>query len=223
LEIAEKLAESGEVDIIVVDSVAALVPKAELEGELEDHHPGAQARLMSKGLRRIKGVANKTNTAIVFTNQMREKIGIAYGNPEVTPGGRALKFYSTVRIEIRRLEGIRKAGEAPKGNRVRAKVVKNKVAPPFRNAEFSIIFGEGIDRIDSIIDASEQLGVVERAGSHYKYNGKSYNGREKFGGFLESDQQIFADIEQKVMSAFNTKMGRAEEPTESKPGDPKPA
>ncbi len=200
LEICEILLKSGALDVIVIDSVAALVPKAELEGEIGDSHMGLQARLMSQALRKITGVVSKTKTSVVFINQLREKIGIMFGNPEVTPGGRALKFYSSVRIDIRRIDSI-KNGTVAIGNRVRARVVKNKVAPPFKSAEFDIMYGRGISREGSILDVGVEMGIVEKSGSWYSYkDDRIGQGRENAKMYLTQNLKAMEEIEKKVKS-----------------------
>ena len=203
LEIAEALVRSGAIDIIVVDSVAALVPKAEIDGDMGDAHVGLQARLMSQALRKLAGVLNKSNTAIVFINQLREKVGVMFGNPETTPGGRALKFYASVRLDIRKIENLKQDGEVF-GNRVRVKVVKNKVAPPFREAEFDIIYGKGISKSGNILDLGVNLDIVEKSGSWFAYDGTRIGqGRENAKRYLEENPEIMADIEKKVRTKFN--------------------
>ena len=203
LEIAEALVRSGAIDIIVVDSVAALVPKAEIDGDMGDSHVGLQARLMSQALRKLAGVLNKSNTAIIFINQLREKVGIMFGNPETTPGGRALKFYASVRLDIRKTENLKQDGEVF-GNRVRVKVVKNKVAPPFREAEFDIIYGKGISKSGNILDLGVNLDIVEKSGSWFSYNGARIGqGREKAKKYLEENPEIMAEVEKKVRDKFN--------------------
>lgn len=195
LDITEELVRSGAVDIVVVDSVAALVPKAEIEGSMEDQQMGLQARLMSKALRKLTGVIGKTNTTVVFINQLRMKIGISYGNPEVTTGGNALKYYASVRLEIRRTEGVKKDAEDI-GNHVRVRVLKNKVAPPFRQAEFDIIFGKGICKIGNIIDVAVNLDIIKKAGAWFSYNDEKLGqGREKAKELLESNPALLAEIE----------------------------
>ena len=203
LEIAEALVRSGAIDIIVVDSVAALVPKAEIDGDMGDAHVGLQARLMSQALRKLAGVINKSNSVIVFINQLREKVGIMFGNPETTPGGRALKFYASVRMDIRKIENIKQDGEV-KGNRVRVKVVKNKVAPPFREAEFDIVYGKGISKSGNILDLGINLGLVEKSGSWFGYNGTRIGqGRENAKKYLEDNPEIMKEIEEKIRNNFN--------------------
>ncbi|MGN1327636.1 MAG: recombinase RecA [Clostridia bacterium] len=203
LEIAEALVRSGAIDIIVVDSVAALVPKAEIDGDMGDAHVGLQARLMSQALRKLAGVLNKSNTAIIFINQLREKVGIMFGNPETTPGGRALKFYASVRLDIRKVENLKQDGEVF-GNRVRVKVVKNKVAPPFREAEFDIIYGKGISKSGNILDLGVNLDIVEKSGSWFAYNGARIGqGRENAKKYIEDNPEVMAEIEKKVREKFN--------------------
>ena len=203
LEIVEALVRSGAIDIIVVDSVAALVPKAEIDGDMGDAHVGLQARLMSQALRKLAGVLNKSNTAIIFINQLREKVGIMFGNPETTPGGRALKFYSSVRLDIRKIENLKQDGEVF-GNRVRVKVVKNKVAPPFREAEFDIIYGKGISKAGNILDLGVNLDIVEKSGSWFSYDGTRIGqGRENAKRYIEENPEVMADIEKKVRAKFN--------------------
>ena len=204
LEIAEALVRSGAIDIIVVDSVAALVPKAEIDGDMGDSHVGLQARLMSQALRKLTGVINKSNCVIVFINQLREKVGVLFGNPETTPGGRALKFYSSVRLDIRRIENIKQDGEVL-GNRVRVKVVKNKVAPPFREAEFDIIYGKGISNEGCVLDLATDLDIVNKSGAWFAYNGQKIGqGRENAKAFLEKNPEILKEIEKKVRDNFDT-------------------
>ena len=199
LEIAEALARSGAVDVIIVDSVAALVPKAEIAGTMGDSHVGLHARLMSQALRKLTSILNKTNTAAIFINQLREKVGVMFGNPEVTTGGRALKFYSTVRIDVRRIESIKDASGII-GNRTRAKVVKNKVAPPFKEAEFDIMFGEGISKEGNVIDIGVLYDVVQKGGSWYSYNGDRIGqGRDKVKEFLKEHPEITEEIYNKIM------------------------
>ena len=203
LEIAEALVRSGALDIIVVDSVAALVPKAEIDGDMGDSHIGLQARLMSQALRKLAGAINKSKTVIVFINQLREKVGIMFWNPETTPGGRALKFYASVRLDIRRIENIKQDGEVI-GNRTRVKVVKNKVAPPFREAEFDILYGEGISKEGSILDLAVNLDIVEKSGAWFSYNGaKIGQGRENVKKYLKENPKILAEIEQKIRDNYS--------------------
>ncbi len=203
LEIAESLVRSGAVDIVVVDSVAALVPKAEIEGEMGDSHMGLQARLMSQALRKLAGTISKSNTTIVFINQLREKIGVMFGNPETTTGGRALKFYSSVRLDIRRIDSI-KQGDEILGNRTRVKVVKNKVAPPFKQAEFDIMYGKGISKVGSILDSGVAAEVIDKAGSWYSYEEHRLGqGRENSKDFLTENPDIALEIESKIRKHFN--------------------
>ena len=198
LDITEELVRSGAVDIVVVDSVAALVPKAEIEGSMEDQQMGLQARLMSKALRKLTGIIGKTNTTVIFINQLRMKIGVMYGNPETTTGGTALKYYSSVRMEIRRVEGL-KGENGDVGNHVRVKVLKNKVAPPFRMAEFDIIFGKGICKIGNILDVAVNLDIVKKAGAWFSFNEEKLGqGRDKSKEFLGENPEILKEIEQKV-------------------------
>ncbi|AZK47723.1 recombinase RecA [Paenibacillus lentus] len=203
LEIAEALVRSGAVDIIVIDSVAALVPKAEIEGEMGDSHVGLQARLMSQALRKLSGAISKSKTIAIFINQLREKVGIMFGNPETTPGGRALKFYSTIRLDVRRVETI-KMGNDMVGNRTRVKVVKNKVAPPFKQAEIDIMYGEGISREGSIIDIGVEHDIVDKSGAWYSYSGERLGqGRENAKQYLKDNPQIADAIEQKIREVSN--------------------
>ena len=198
LEIADRLILSGALDVVVIDSVAALVPKGELEGEMGDSKMGLQARLMSQALRKLTATISKTNTICIFINQLREKIGVMFGNPETTTGGNALKFYASVRLDIRRMSQI-KDGEEAIGNRVKVKVVKNKVAPPFRTAEFDIVFGEGISKIGEIIDMGVEMGIVQKSGSWFSYNGdKLGQGREAVKGLLHDNPQLADEIENKI-------------------------
>jgi protein RecA len=214
LEIAEALVRSGALDIIVVDSVAALVPKAEIDGDMGDAHVGLQARLMSQALRKLAGVINKSKCVIVFINQLREKVGVMFGNPETTPGGRALKFYASVRLDIRRVESLKQDGEVI-GNRTRVKVVKNKVAPPFREAEFDIIYGKGISKEGNILDAAVNLDIVEKSGSWFSYNGERIGqGRENVKEYLAKNPKIAEEIEGKIRAnyekAFEKSLGEEE-------------
>ncbi len=198
LEIAETMVRSGAVDIIIVDSVAALVPKAEIEGDMGDAHVGLQARLMSQALRKLTGVISKSNCSVIFINQLREKVGVMFGNPETTTGGRALKFYSSIRMDVRRIEAIKQAGEVI-GNRTRVKVVKNKIAPPFREAEFDIMFGKGISREGDILDLAANLNVINKSGAWYAYNGnKIGQGRENAKIYLREHPDVMSEVESKV-------------------------
>jgi len=201
LEIMDMLIRSGALDVVVIDSVAALVPRAEIEGEMGDSHVGLQARLMSQALRKLTGNIHRSQTTAIFINQLREKIGVMYGSPEITPGGRALKFYSSVRIDIRRIETI-KDGQTSIGNRVRAKIVKNKVAPPFRLAEFDIMFGEGISRVGSLLDVAVTEGIVRKSGAWYSYdNDQLGQGRENSKRFLQENPEVAVQLQAKVLEA----------------------
>ncbi len=203
LEIAEALVRSGAVDIIVVDSVAALVPKAEIEGEMGDSHVGLQARLMSQALRKLSGAINKSKVIAIFINQLREKVGVMFGNPETTPGGRALKFYSTIRLDIRRVETL-KQGNDMIGNRTRIKVVKNKVAPPFKQCEVDIMYGEGVSKEGSIIDIGTEMEIVQKSGAWFSYNGDRLGqGRENSKQFLKENPHISDSIEKKIRESSN--------------------
>ena len=202
LEITESLVRSGALDVIVVDSVAALVPKAEIDGDMGDSHMGLQARLMSQALRKLAGAINKSKTVLIFINQLREKIGIMFGNPETTTGGRALKFYASVRMDIRRIENIKQDGEV-RGNRVRVKVIKNKVAPPFREAEFDVMYGEGISKVGNVLDMAVNLDIIQKAGSWFSYNGERVGqGRENVKKYLKENPDILEEVEQKVRDNF---------------------
>ncbi len=198
LEIADMLIRSGALDVLVIDSVAALTPRAEIEGEMGDSHVGLQARLMSQALRKLTATLNKTNTIAIFINQLREKIGVMYGSPEVTPGGRALKFYSSVRLDIRRIEAIKDGAEVI-GNRTRVKVVKNKVSSPFRQAEFDIMFGKGISREGSLLDVGVDLGLIKKSGAWYTYDGEQLGqGRENAKAFLVENPEIMVEVSERI-------------------------
>lgn len=203
LEIAEALVRSGAVDVVVIDSVAALVPKAEIEGEMGDSHIGLQARLMSQALRKLSGAINKSKSTAIFINQIREKVGVMFGNPETTPGGRALKFYSSVRLEVRRAETL-KQGSDILGNRAKIKVVKNKVAPPFKVAEVDIMYGEGISREGELIDVGSDLDIIEKSGSWYSYNGERLGqGRENAKQFLKENAEVMAEVKEKIRKHYD--------------------
>ncbi|WP_029552063.1 recombinase RecA [Thermocrinis jamiesonii] len=212
LEIAESLLRSGAVDVIVIDSVAALVPKDELEGEMGEAHVGKQARLMAQALRKLKSLAHNANAAVIFINQLREKIGVMFGNPETTPGGRALKFFADMRLDVRRI-GDAKEGESKVGSRVRVKVVKNKLAPPFREAEFDMIYGEGICKLCDLVDTAAELGVIKKSGAWYSYGEiRLGQGRDQAKKFLQENPELAKEIEQKVrevagIATANTKEG----------------
>jgi len=215
LEIADMLIRSGALDVLVIDSVAALVPRAEIEGEMGDSHVGLQARLMSQALRKLAGTLNKSRTTAVFINQLREKIGVMFGSPETTPGGRALKFYSSVRLDIRRIESI-KDGTESVGNRVRVKVAKNKMAPPFRLAEFDIMFGEGISREGSLLDIAVDVGVVKKSGAWYTYDDDQLGqGRENSKRFLRENPELAMQLQAKVYEAVGMATGDEEEPEQA--------
>ena len=218
LEITEALIRSGALDVIVVDSVAALVPKAEIDGDMGDSHIGLQARLMSQALRKLAGAINKSKTVLIFINQLREKVGIMFGNPETTTGGRALKYYASVRLDIRKIENIKQDGEVV-GNRARVKVVKNKVAPPFREAEFDIVYGKGISKEGNILDIGVNLDIVEKSGSWFSYNGERIGqGRENVKNYLRENPEMMKEIEEKIRSkfseAFEKSLGDEEESEE---------
>ena len=202
LEITESLVRSGALDVIVVDSVAALVPKAEIDGDMGDSHMGLQARLMSQALRKLAGAINKSKTVLIFINQLREKIGVMFGNPETTTGGRALKFYASVRMDIRKIENIKQDGEV-RGNRVRVKVIKNKVAPPFREAEFDVVYGQGISKEGNILDMAVNLDIIEKAGSWFSYDGERIGqGRENVKKYLKENPEMLEEVEEKVRANF---------------------
>ncbi|MBQ7535289.1 MAG: recombinase RecA [Stomatobaculum sp.] len=201
MEITETMVRSGAVDIVIVDSVAALVPKAEIDGDMGDSHVGLQARLMSQALRKLTGVMAKSNCTVIFINQLREKIGVMFGNPETTTGGRALKFYASVRLDVRRIDSLKQSGEVI-GNRVRVKVVKNKIAPPFKEAEFDIMFGKGISREGDILDLAAKEDIIEKSGAWYAYQGaKIGQGRENAKNYLAQNPAVMAEVEAKVRAA----------------------
>ncbi len=211
LDITDALVRSSAVDIIVVDSVAALTPKAEIEGDMGDAHVGLQARLMSQALRKLTAIVNKSKTCVIFINQLREKVGVMFGNPETTPGGKALKFYASMRLDIRKMDTLKDADGAM-GNRTKAKVVKNKLAPPFRQAEFDIVFGEGISQEGCIMDMGVQFDILGKSGAFYSYNGnKIAQGREKLRQYLRDNPEIKAEIEQKIRDAAKGKVEESPE------------
>ncbi|MDR0570956.1 MAG: recombinase RecA [Clostridiales Family XIII bacterium] len=219
LEICEMLVRSGAIDVIVVDSVAALVPKAEILGDMGDSHVGLQARLMSQALRKLAGAINKSNTCAIFINQLREKVGVMYGNPEVTTGGRALKFYSSMRIDVRKVENI-KTGEAVLGVRTRAKIVKNKVAPPFRQAEFDIMYGVGISREGDLLDSAVDAKVVDKAGAWYSFEGTRIGqGRENVKAYLKENPEIMLRIEAQVKSTIKPSADQSDPTVSQTPGE----
>ncbi|MDZ4383010.1 MAG: recombinase RecA, partial [Thermodesulfovibrionia bacterium] len=205
LEVVETLVRSGALDVIVIDSVAALVPKAEIEGDMGDSLPGLQARLMSQALRKLTGTISKSHTTVIFINQIRMKIGVMFGSPETTTGGNALKFYSSIRLDIRKIDNIKTAQEAI-GNRVRVKVVKNKVAPPFKQAEFDIYFNEGISKTGELVDLGVEKGIIEKAGAWYAYNGNRIGqGRENVKEYLKANPETAKELETKILEAYNFK------------------
>ena len=202
LEITETMVRSGAIDIVVVDSVAALVPKAEIDGDMGDSHVGLQARLMSQALRKLTGIISKSNCTVIFINQLREKVGVMFGNPETTTGGRALKFYASVRLDVRRVEALKQGGDVI-GNRTRVKVVKNKIAPPFKEAEFDIMFGEGISTVGDIVDLAASCDVIKKSGAWYSYEGnKIGQGRENTKTFLKEHPEMLTEVEQKVREYY---------------------
>ena len=214
LDICDALVRSSAVDIIVIDSVAALTPKAEIEGDMGDTHVGLQARLMSQALRKLTAIVNKSKTCVIFINQLREKVGVMFGNPETTPGGKALKFYASMRLDVRKMDVLKDADGAM-GNRTKAKVVKNKLAPPFRQAEFDIVFGEGISQEGCIIDMGVQYDVIAKSGSFFSYNGnKIAQGREKLRMYLKENPEVQAEIEQKIRNAAKGNVEETNEETE---------
>lgn len=224
LEITEQLVSSGAVDIVVVDSVAALVPKSEIEGDMGDSHVGQHARLMSQALRILAGTINKTNCIVIFINQLREKIGVMYGNPEVTTGGRALKFYSSMRIDVRKIEQLKGAGSEFIGSRTRAKIVKNKVAPPFKSAEFDIMYGEGISKVGEILDMAVQYDIVHKGGSWFSYGDRRLGqGRDNVKEIIKNEPELAAELEQKIKDKIGEDIEKAKEERVAKANDSKPA
>lgn len=224
LEITEQLVSSGAVDIVVVDSVAALVPKSEIEGDMGDSHVGQHARLMSQALRILAGTINKTNCIVIFINQLREKIGVMYGNPEVTTGGRALKFYSSMRIDVRKIEQLKGAGSEFIGSRTRAKIVKNKVAPPFKSAEFDIMYGEGISKVGEILDMAVQYGIVHKGGSWFSYGDRRLGqGRDNVKEIIKNEPELAAELEQKIKDKIAEDIEKAKEERVAKANASKPA
>lgn len=224
LEITEQLVSSGAVDIVVVDSVAALVPKSEIEGDMGDSHVGQHARLMSQALRILAGTINKTNCIVIFINQLREKIGVMYGNPEVTTGGRALKFYSSMRIDVRKIEQLKGAGSEFIGSRTRAKIVKNKVAPPFKSAEFDIMYGEGISKVGEILDMAVQYDIVHKGGSWFSYGDRRLGqGRDNVKEIIKNEPELAAELEQKIKDKIAEDIEKAKEERVAKVNASKPA
>ncbi|MBR5439698.1 MAG: recombinase RecA [Clostridia bacterium] len=204
LDITESLVRSGAVDILVIDSVAALTPKAEIEGDMGDQHVGLQARLMSQALRKLTGITNKSKTCVIFINQLREKVGIMFGNPEVTPGGKALKFYASIRIDVRKADAL-KDTEGLIGNRTKAKIVKNKVAPPFKTAEFDIIYGKGISQEGCLLDLGVEFDIIQKSGAWFSYNGDKFaQGREKAKDYITENVEFKKELEEKIRVAFNS-------------------
>ena len=217
LEIVEALARSGALDVIVVDSVAALVPRAEIDGEMGDSHVGLQARLMSQALRKLTGVISKSNTIIIFINQLREKVGVVYGNPEVTTGGRALKFYSTIRMDVRRVESLKGAGGEFVGSRTKVKIVKNKVAPPVKVAEFDIMYGEGISHAGEVLDMAVNLGIVKKSGAWFSYNGERLGqGRDNVKTLFRTNTTLCEEIAEQVKEQMKAQTEKTEEKPEKK-------
>lgn len=224
LEITEQLVSSGAVDIVVVDSVAALVPKSEIEGDMGDSHVGQHARLMSQALRILAGTINKTNCIVIFINQLREKIGVMYGNPEVTTGGRALKFYSSMRIDVRKIEQLKGAGSEFIGSRTRAKIVKNKVAPPFKSAEFDIMYGEGISKVGEILDMAVRYDIVHKGGSWFSYGDRRLGqGRDNVKEIIKNEPELAAELEQKIKDKIAEDIEKAKEERVAKANASKPA
>ena len=224
LEITEQLVSSGAVDIVVVDSVAALVPKSEIEGDMGDSHVGQHARLMSQALRILAGTINKTNCIVIFINQLREKIGVMYGNPEVTTGGRALKFYSSMHIDVRKIEQLKGAGSEFIGSRTRAKIVKNKVAPPFKSAEFDIMYGEGISKVGEILDMAVQYDIVHKGGSWFSYGDRRLGqGRDNVKEIIKNEPELAAELEQKIKDKIAEDIEKAKEERVAKANASKPA
>ena len=224
LEITEQLVSSGAVDIVVVDSVAALVPKSEIEGDMGDSHVGQHARLMSQALRILAGTINKTNCIVIFINQLREKIGVMYGNPEVTTGGRALKFYSSMRIDVRKIEQLKGAGSEFIGSRTRAKIVKNKVAPPFKSAEFDIMYGEGISKVGEILDMAVQYDIVHKGGSWFSYGDRRLGqGRDNVKEIIKNEPELAAELEKKIKDKIAEDIEKAKEERVAKANASKPA
>ena len=222
LEITETMVRSGAVDIVVVDSVAALVPKAEIDGDMGDSHVGLQARLMSQALRKLTAVISKSNCTVIFINQLREKVGVMFGNPETTTGGRALKFYSSVRLDVRRIESLKQSGEVI-GNRTRVKVVKNKIAPPFKEAEFDIMFGEGISAVGDILDLAAENNIISKSGAWYAYDGnKIGQGRENAKQYLKDNPEVCREVEHKVREKFGLEKDAAADREAEPAAEPAP-